>query len=179
MANGKLIEQSLRDNNKHYFIQGLIFVILGVIALIVPGFVAELFAILLGILLVLAGLFQVWVSKNLHWRGVSYISALASIIAGVLIMFWPEASLMVLAGIVAVFLLIEGCLEIFISTVYAPFSGWVWMLLSGIITLVLAGLIFAGWPVSGVWFLGILIGINFIIFGGSLIIMSRYARRLI
>jgi len=172
-----LIEQSLRNNHKSYFLQGMIVTILGVVALIVPAAAAELFSILLGAILLLSGLFQIWASAKLHWRGVSYISAMAAIVAGFLLMFWPEASLLVLTVIVSVFLFVEGCLEIFISTIYAPFSGWAWMLLSGIITLALVVLIYAGWPISGVWFLGVLIGVNFIFFGSTLMLMSNYAKR--
>jgi len=54
---------------------------------------------------------------------------------------------------------------------------WGWMLVSGIIDLALALMIFAGLPSTAAWALGLLVGINMIFGGTALIAMSLYARK--
>jgi uncharacterized membrane protein HdeD (DUF308 family) len=52
---------------------------------------------------------------------------------------------------------------------------WEWMLISGIIDLVLAGIIFAGLPGTAAWTLGLLVGINMIFGGVALVAIALYA----
>jgi uncharacterized membrane protein HdeD (DUF308 family) len=54
---------------------------------------------------------------------------------------------------------------------------WGWMLLSGIIDLALAIMIFAGLPSTAAWALGLLVGINMIFGGAAMIAMALHARK--
>jgi uncharacterized membrane protein HdeD (DUF308 family) len=55
-------------------------------------------------------------------------------------------------------------------------ARWGWMLVSGIIDLILAALIFAGRPGTAAWALGLLVGINMVFGGSALIAMALHAR---
>jgi uncharacterized membrane protein HdeD (DUF308 family) len=55
-------------------------------------------------------------------------------------------------------------------------GSWVWMLLSGIIDIILAGIILLGLPETAVWALGLLVGIN-MLFGGAALIAMAFAAR--
>jgi uncharacterized membrane protein HdeD (DUF308 family) len=56
-------------------------------------------------------------------------------------------------------------------------TGWVWTLVSGIVSLLLGMLIWSQWPLSGVWAVGLLVGINILFSGWSLIALGAAARR--
>ena len=53
---------------------------------------------------------------------------------------------------------------------------WGWMLVSGVIDLILAALIFAGLPSTAAWALGLLVGINMVFGGAAPIAMALHAR---
>lgn len=165
------IEDNIRHHRKAYLFQGFLFVILGAISLFVPMVAAESFELLMGAFLVITGVTQALSGYASNRHKVILLSSMASIIAGALMLIWPDAGVLVLATIVGVFLLAEAIFEIATAVAYAPFTGWIWMLLSGIVTLALATMIFVGWPVSGVWILGILLGINFLFFGMSMLMI--------
>jgi uncharacterized membrane protein HdeD (DUF308 family) len=80
--------------------------------------------------------------------------------------------------VLIVFFVIEGVASIMYAIEHRrQYSGrWVWMLLSGIVDLILAGIIFAGLPGTALWALGLLLGINLVFGGASLIAMAMHAR---
>jgi uncharacterized membrane protein HdeD (DUF308 family) len=80
--------------------------------------------------------------------------------------------------VVSVFLLFEGVVSIALSLRHrADFSGrWTMLLLSGIVDILLAVIIFAGMPGTAAWAIGVLVGINLIMGGGALIAMALHAR---
>jgi len=80
--------------------------------------------------------------------------------------------------ILTVFLLIEGITSIFYALEHKrELSGrWGAMLFSGIVDVGLAGLIFAGFPGTAVWAIGLLIGVNLVFGGCALIAMALHAR---
>ena len=80
--------------------------------------------------------------------------------------------------VLIVFFVIEGVASIMYAIEHRrQYSGrWAWMLVSGIIDLILAGIIFAGLPGTALWALGLLLGINLLFGGMSLIAMAMHAR---
>jgi uncharacterized membrane protein HdeD (DUF308 family) len=74
-----------------------------------------------------------------------------------------EAALGLTLMLIALFF-VAGVLRI-ITAVRERFSGWGWMFFLGVLNIVMAGLLWYGWPWSGLWFIGILVGVE-MIFGG-------------
>ncbi len=83
-----------------------------------------------------------------------------------------------LTVVLVAFFIIEGIASIMFALEHKrELSGrWGWMLMSGIVDLVLAAMIFAGLPGTAVWAIGLLIGINMIFGGTALIAMALHAR---
>jgi uncharacterized membrane protein HdeD (DUF308 family) len=83
-----------------------------------------------------------------------------------------------LTAVLIAFLVVEGIVSIFYAIEHrnAASAHWGWMLVSGLIDLVLAGLLFSGLPGSAVWAVGLIVGINLIFGGWSLIAMALAAR---
>jgi uncharacterized membrane protein HdeD (DUF308 family) len=91
---------------------------------------------------------------------------------------WPLSGAVSLTLVAIVFFAVEG----FATIMYAlehkrELSGrWGWMLVSGIVDLFLAGIIFAGLPGTAAWAIGLLVGINMMFGGIALIMMALHAR---
>jgi uncharacterized membrane protein HdeD (DUF308 family) len=108
----------------------------------------------------------------------SLLSAVLGIAAGWLLLRWPLSGALSLTVILTVFFVIEGVASIFYALEHKrELSGrWSWMLVSGVIDLLLASIIFLGLPGTATWAIGTLVGIN-LVFGGSAVIsMALHAR---
>jgi uncharacterized membrane protein HdeD (DUF308 family) len=147
---------------------GVLLIIGGVLALGAP-FIAALFAAL-------------WVAWGLVFGGVAeLVSAFSSgenrlwkvllgllyLAVGVYMLVRPGEGLVALALTLAWLFLIQGVISIFGALQLRPLSGWGWWLFDGIITLILAFLIFSGWPGDSVQILAILVGVSLIVSGAN------------
>jgi uncharacterized membrane protein HdeD (DUF308 family) len=110
--------------------------------------------------------------------GWSLVSALVAIAAGVVLLAWPLSGTVSLTLILTVFLFLEGIASIMMALDHRHgFSGrWAFLLVSGVIDLILGGLILAGLPGTAAWAIGLLVGINLVFGGMALISMALHAR---
>ena len=173
----KQVEKNIKQHKNLYIFNGIVFIILGLVALMTPLIAAEFLDLLIGSLLLLTGLFQATVSfaTKRHWA--FYLSAFISVGAGSLMIARPLSGALALAAVIATFLLLQGLVQIFTAGMYAPFKGWGWILTTGLISISLAALVYAGWPISAIWFLGVLVGINLVSFGISMITLTTFIAR--
>ena len=102
----------------------------------------------------------------------------AFITLGVVLLFWPISGTISLTLVLIAFFIVEGIVSIMYAIEHRnQLTGqWGWMLLSGIIDLILAAIIFAGLPGTAVWALGLLVGINMLFGGAALIAMALASR---
>jgi uncharacterized membrane protein HdeD (DUF308 family) len=110
--------------------------------------------------------------------GWAMVSAFLGIAVGLILLWWPLSGAFTMALILTVFFLIEGIASILYALDHKrELSGrWGWMLFSGLVDLLLAGLIFLGLPGTAAWAIGLLVGINMIFGGSALIGMALRAR---
>jgi uncharacterized membrane protein HdeD (DUF308 family) len=108
----------------------------------------------------------------------SLISALLAIAAGLVLLVTPVSGAVSLTLLLIAFFVLEGILSIMYALEHRQqLSGrWEWMLISGIVDLILAVMIFIGLPGSAAWALGLLVGINMIFGGTALVMMALHAR---
>jgi uncharacterized membrane protein HdeD (DUF308 family) len=113
--------------------------------------------------------------------GWSLVSAVLGIVAGAVLLAWPLSGAFSLTLILTVFLVLEGVVSIMYALEHKrELSGrWGGMLLSGVVDLILAGIIFAGLPGTAAWAIGLLVGINMVFGGSALIAMALHARNII
>ena len=109
----------------------------------------------------------------------SLISAIVAIAAGVVLLLWPISGTISLTLVLIAFFVVEGIVSIMYAIEHRrQLTGqWVWMLVSGIVDLIFAGIIFAGLPGTAAWALGLLVGINMVFGGAALIAMALAARK--
>lgn len=168
------LTDNIKANKSLYIFNGVMFMVLGIIALLSPLIAAEFLFILIGCILFVTGLFQGVVSyaTKRHWS--YYVTAGIAFLAGALLILQPEAGIYIFGMIIAVFLIVQGIMQIFYAGVYAPFKGWGWMLASGLLSILLAVFIYIGWPLSAAWLFGFLIAINLLMFGFALLTIATY-----
>jgi len=99
------------------------------------------------------------------------------ILVGVYALVNPVAGLASLTLVLAIYLFMEAVLELILSFRLRPLAGSNWLLIDGIITLILAVLIWRSWPSSSEWVIGTLVGISMLFSGAARLSLSLAARR--
>ena len=164
-----------------FLVEGIILVLLGAAAIILPVIATLAFTLLIGWLFLLSGavgLVTTFWMRNAPGFWWSLISGVIGIAAGIVLIRWPISGTVSLTLLLIAFFIVEGIVTLMFALEHrAQLSGrWGWMLASGIVDLILAGIIFAGLPESATWALGLLVGIN-MLFGGSAMIAMALAAR--
>jgi uncharacterized membrane protein HdeD (DUF308 family) len=172
---------AVRQHSTMFLVEGIVLVVLGILAILVPNIATLAAEILIGWLLLIAGavgLYMTFTTKGTPGYWWSLISAIISIIAGVLLLIWPLTGIVSLTIVLIAFFLIEGISSIMYAIQHRSelHGRWGWMLASGIVTLVLAFLIYAGLPSTAAWAIGLLVGID-LVFGGTALIGIALAAR--
>ena len=127
-----------------------------------------------------SGIFRaisVWHSRQAPGFAWSFFTAVLSVVLGLILIFHPLAGVLTLTMVLVAFFIIEGIASIVAAIEHRRHLGsWGWVLFSGIIDLLLAYLIWQGWPSSAAWAIGLLVGINMLFLGLSLVMTALAAR---
>ena len=177
----RAITQSVREHWVLFLVEGIILLVLGVLAIIVPMLATLAVAIFIGWLFLISGvvgLITTFWARHAPGFWWSLLSAVLGIAAGVVLLAWPVTGTVSLTLLLIVFFIIEGVASIMYAFEHKrELSGrWGWMLVSGIIDLILAAIIWAGLPGTAAWALGLLVGINLLFGGGAMVGMALHAR---
>jgi uncharacterized membrane protein HdeD (DUF308 family) len=164
-----------------FLAEGIILVLLGIAAIVLPPIATLAFEIIIGWLFLISGVvglittFWMRQAPGFWW---ALLSAVIGIAAGIVLLLWPVSGIVSLTLVLIVFFVIEGIASIMYAIEHrSQLSGrWGWMLASGIVDLILAGIIFAGLPGTAAWALGLLVGIN-MLFGGTAMIGMALAAK--
>ena len=155
---------------------GVAFMSLGVAALVFPALSTLAVTSFVGFALVASGAILLFESFTLHGAASilsTMLASLLSLAAGVFLLASPAAGSALLTLMVGITLLLQGFIEFVIAGEYRRIeSAWV-MGFSALASVVIAVLIFAGWPSNSRVVLGVLIGINFLTSGMAHIAISR------
>jgi uncharacterized membrane protein HdeD (DUF308 family) len=178
------VRRSIHDHWRMFLIEGIVLVVLGFAAIIVPPIAGLATTIFLGWLFVvggIVGLIATFGARQAPGFGWSLVSALVALAAGIVLLWNPLAGLATLTYVLIAFFIIDGVLVIALALHHRrELSGrWEWMLIGGIMDLVLAAIILAGLPGTIAWALGLLVGIDLLWGGISLIGMALAARQAI
>jgi len=174
--------KTLHDRWSLFLTEGIVLVILGLLAFFLPPLATLGITIVIGWLFLLSGImglvttFGARQAPGFWW---SLLSAILAIGAGVILLARPITGAISLTLLLIAFFIVEGVASIMYALDHRQrlSQRWGWMLLSGIIDLVLAALIFTGLPGTAAWALGLLVGINMIFGGSALIAMALAARK--
>ncbi len=177
----RAIANSLHEHWRLYLVEGIVLLVLGAAAIALPPIATLAFTIVLGWLFLLSGVMGLvttfWMRRapGFWW---SLISAALGIVVGGLLLARPISGALSLTIVLVAFFIIEGAASIMFALDHRrELSGqWGWMLMSGIVDLVLAALVFGGLPSTAAWAIGLLVGINMVFGGSALIAMALHAK---
>src|SRR5277367_6692892 len=159
----------------------IVFILPGMMAIIEPGVAGLAIAILVGWLLIFGGVahlvaaFAGGGAGRVIWQ---VILGIIYIVGGIYFLTHPLLGLGTLTLLLAVIILMEAILEFIAYFRTRNEGGSGWILVNGLITLFVGGLIWLHWPSSSVWAIGTLVGVNLLMTGISRLMLGMAARRL-
>jgi uncharacterized membrane protein HdeD (DUF308 family) len=154
---------------------GIATLILGLLSIFSPGISGVSVTFLVGVLMMAAGVARLAFAfkSETFGRGVlMFLLGAVSIFAGGVIMARPLLGMVSLTGVLVVFFAVDGVVEIIGAFKARPAKGSSWMIFSGIMSIILAGLIGYQWPFSGMWAVGVLVGVRLIFVGWSMVALG-------
>lgn len=173
---------AVREHWKAFLFEGILLVILGLAAMIVPPLASLAVTIFLGWMFLasgIAGLAITFWARQMPGFWWSLVSAALAIVAGVVLLMRPVQGTLTLTIVVGAYFLAEGVTTIMYALEHRRelSERWGWMLTAGLMDIVVAGFIIAGLPGSALWAIGLLVGINLMFGGATLIGMALAARK--
>ena len=173
---------AVREHWKAFLIEGIVLVILGLAAMILPPLASLAVTIFLGWMFLvsgIAGLALTFWARQMPGFWWSLISAALAVAAGIILLLQPVQGTLTLTIVVGAYFLAEGVATIMYALEHRRelSERWSWMLFSGVLDIVISAMIIMGLPGSAEWAIGLLVGINLLFGGASLIGMALAARK--
>ena len=158
----------------------VLMIVAGILAIIVPPASGIAVTILVGWLMVSSGaahLVYGWDTRSSGGLLWGMLLGILYIVTGGYVLLNPVAGLTSLTLVLGAYLLVESILEFILSYRLRPLPGSGWLLVDGIVTLILAIMIWRTWPSSSLWAIGTLVGISMLFSGFARLTISLAARR--
>jgi len=165
----------LRANRGLLIFEAIALILLGTTAIFLPVFFTFAVEIFIGTLLIVAGavqLFRTFQAGKTKGFWASLLSALIYLATGILLVAYPLSGVLTLTVLLAVLYLIQGASQVALGFDLKALKNSWWLILSGVITLVLAAIILFGLPSTALWVIGLLVGINLLFTGFALLSLA-------
>ncbi|MGN6284803.1 MAG: HdeD family acid-resistance protein [Afipia sp.] len=176
------MKEAVRSHWKGFLIEGIVLVILGLAAIVVPPLASIAVAIFLGWMFLISGvvgLFLTFSARQAPGFWWALISAVIALAAGVILLWRPLQGTLTLTIILGVYFIAEGVATIMYALEHRRelIGRWGWLMAAGLVDIIIAGMIITGLPGSAAWAIGLLVGINLVFGGTSLIGLALAARK--
>ena len=173
---------AVREHWKAFLIEGVLLAALGLAAMIAPMIASVAFTIFLGWMLLIsgaAGLAMTFWARQMPGFWWSLISAALAVGAGIVLLAKPAQGVLTLTIVMGAYFLAEGVATIMYALEHRRelSERWSWMLFAGVLDILISAMIITGLPGSAEWAIGLLVGINLLFGGASLIGMALAARK--
>jgi len=168
-----------RKNRGWFLALGILLIIVGTIAIIYDVAATLLSVLFFGWLLIIVGAFEAvqsfWQAK---WGGffLHLIGGILALVVGYHLVSSPAEGALVITLVMAIYFLVIGVVRS-LTALTMRFPNWGWVFLSGIITFILGVLVKQQWPYSGLWVIGLFIGIDMIFSGWSYVMLALAAKK--
>jgi uncharacterized membrane protein HdeD (DUF308 family) len=160
----------------------ILLILAGLFAILIPSVSGIAITLVFGWIMILSGIthfifaFKTHTTGGLIWE---LLIGAVYLFTGVYLILHPLDALIALTLILACYLFFEAIVEFIQFFQLRPRHGAVWLLVDGIITLILAVMIWRAWPASSIWVIGTLVGISMIFSGVSRLMLSLAAKRVL
>ena len=167
---------------KAFLFEGILLAVLGLAAMIVPPLASLAVTIFLGWMFLIsgiAGLFITFWARQMPGFWWSLFSAALAVLAGLILIARPMQGVLTLTIVVGAYFLAEGVTTIMYALEHRRelSQRWSWLLVSGLMDILISFLVISGLPGSAEWAIGLLVGINLVLGGASLVGMALAARK--
>jgi uncharacterized membrane protein HdeD (DUF308 family) len=167
---------------KAFLFEGIVLAVLGLAAMVVPPLASLAVTIFLGWMFLIsgvAGLFVTYWARQMPGFWWSLFSAALAVLAGLILLARPMQGVLTLTIVVGAYFLAEGVATIMYALEHRRevSARWSWLLVAGMIDILIAFMIIGGLPGSAEWAIGLLVGINLVLGGASLVGMALAARQ--
>jgi uncharacterized membrane protein HdeD (DUF308 family) len=174
------VHATVKRHSLWYLLQGVLMVVVGILALLFPLLASVAVVLILGWSLVASGVLQglglIGARKVPHFW-LELISVVLSIIVGWLLLRNPGGGVLLMTILLIVYFMVEGFSKVIFALTIRPFPGWGWVLGSGLVGILLAIYLLSNMPVTAAWVLGALLGILLISEGLALTNLAWRVRR--
>ncbi len=167
---------------KAFLFEGIVLAVLGLAAMIVPPLASLAVTIFIGWMFLIsgvAGLVVTYWARQMPGFWWSLFSAALAVLAGGILLANPAQGVLTLTIVVGAYFLAEGVITIMYALEHRRelSARWSWLLVSGLMDLLISFLIISGLPGTAEWAVGLLVGINLVLGGASLVGMALAARK--
>ena len=166
------LHAGLRRSSSTLLIAGIVLIALGSIAIVLPEIATLVVTGFVSWVLVLSAAVHLYLAWRVHgaWRVAgAMLAGLISLAAGLAMLANPALAAAALTWLLAAYLVAGGVVKAVAACQLRPVPGWVWTLVSALVSLVLGLLILSGWPGTAAWMIGLLVGIDLLLAGWALI----------
>jgi uncharacterized membrane protein HdeD (DUF308 family) len=183
-AAAQVMREAMRETVKRYslwyLVQSGLMILAGILALVYPAMSSVAVVLFLGWLLIIGGILQGISLIGAHhvphfW--LQLVSVVLFVIVGILFLRNPAESLVTLTLLLIVLFMVEGISKVIFALTIRPLANWGWVLASGIVGILLAFYLWANIPITAVWLIGVLLGIELICEGIALGLLSWRVRK--
>ena len=174
------MSQELRKSWGWFLALGALLVVVGIIALGSTVATTLVTVMALGVILFVGGCAEAVVSFMARtWRGFAayFLMGVLMAITGFVLMTRPVQSSAALTLLISVWLLVAGTGRVAFAVV-ERYPAWGASVASGILSVILGGVVFAQYPVSSLWFIGLIVGCELLLRGGTWIGLALGAHRI-
>ena len=173
-----IIDTIRKDAGKAKWV-GILMLIAGFISLLSPFISGLSITVIIGVQMKIGGvgqLFLVFGAGSIGQGVLVALLALLYVLAGGYMMTQPLSAMATLTLFIAAYFVVSGVAEAIGAFNAKPADGWGWLLIGGLVSVLLGGMIWSQFPVSGIWALGTLVGVRLLTSGGMLIAISSAVR---
>ena len=170
-----------RSAIEHLHWLGIVLIALGVVAVLAPVVAGSALVIVIGFIMLIAGIVPIvreLKAEASMEKAMGLTLGIITALAGIAVIGHPLFGLAFLTLLLVIYFVAEGASKIVVSFRYKPAAGWKWLLASGVLSLLLGLLIWSQWPVSGMWAVGVLVGVNLLGTGLALVTLASTLKSL-
>jgi uncharacterized membrane protein HdeD (DUF308 family) len=174
------MRQTVKRYSLWYLIEGVLLVVAGILAMIYPVVSSVAVVVLLGWVLIVSGALQgislIGAGHVPHFW-LQLISVILAVLVGFLFLRDPAQGLLTITLLLIVFFTIEGISKIVFALTIRPFPNWGWVLASGVVGVLLSAILWGSLPLTALWLIGLLLGIQLISAGAAIAYLAWQVRR--
>jgi uncharacterized membrane protein HdeD (DUF308 family) len=166
---------------KLFLAEGILFILLGICAVVIPQFFTVAIVVFLGWIILFGGAVQIaraLLFSAMPGFGSWLFMGILQVVVGYWFIAQPTTGVMTLTMLMALFFGFEGVAKISLAFVMRPLANWGFILFSGITALAFALIVAISLSETSHWLLGLLLGINMIFLGSSLVKISLHHKEI-